>query len=251
MAKNGNQGKDSGGSKALLLILGVGGVCLLLCCGGVYWGYQKLAGKFGEAITMDPEKVRTQTAAISAIEIPADYEPKMGMDMTGFGLPMKMVMYGRTGTDEPTLVLMQAPDNAGAGGMNRAQFEDAMAQQGHGQNIQVDSREVRIFDYAGEEYALEFVSGAGGRTGGAARQASGVFPTQGGPAFLTVIDSEENWDDEAVMQMIESTGGKYLRTEEAEPASEPESAEPESAEPEPAAASATEPVPETSPSETN
>jgi hypothetical protein len=147
---------------------------------------------------------------------------------------------------------MQAPDNAGAGGMSREQFEDAMKQQGHGQNIQVDSREVRIFDYAGEEYAFEFVSGAGGRTGGAARQASGVFPAQGGPAFLTVIDSEENWDDDAVMRMIESTGGRHLRTEQAEPPQDQNA--PESPPAEPVEASPAESVPpagQTTPQDAN
>jgi len=234
MAKNSNEGTGNSAVKIVLIVLGSLGVCLLVCCGGGYWAVQRFAGKM---MATDPDQVRTMTAEMSSIEIPAAYEPKMGMDMSGFGVPMKMVMYVRGQSEQPALLLMQAPDDAGGKGMTREDFEQAMTQQGQGQNIQVTERELRVFDFAGEEYTFEFVSGTGGPSGGAAKRASGVFPASGGLAFLTLFDTEENWDDEAVMQMIASTGGTYVRTEESESPEEQSEPDANSAEPnaEPAA----------------
>lgn len=229
MAKQGNQGTDSGGSKALLLILGVGGVFLLLCCGGVYWGYQKVAGVIGESLTMDPDEVRTMTSDMSNIQIPDSYQPSIGMDLSAIGAPMKMVMYGGNEPGGPALILMQAPRDANGNGMSSEDFEDAMNRQGHGQNLQVSSRERRIFNYAGEHYAFEVVTGVSNQNSATMRQLSGVFPSQGGVAFVTIIDSEENWDDEAVTKMIESTGGQYVGTETDESEREAESTDAEPA----------------------
>lgn len=244
MANQGSQESGSSGLKILLMVLIGGGVMLLVCCGGGYWAFQKF---IGQSFTMDADQIRAKTSEISSIEMPGGYEPRMAMDLSGLGLPMKMVAYGRGQDQQSVIMLMQASDAAGGQGITRQDFEDAMAQQGQDQNIQVGSREIRVFDYAGEEHSFEFASGTTRQSDAAMRQVSGMFPTEGGLAFLMMVDAEEDWDDDAVMRMIESTGGQYLRTEEdeAQEASEPqqEQDEPESAEAEPAEEAAADTTP--------
>ncbi len=214
MAGNGDSG-SSNTTTTLLVMFGVGGLLLLACCGGVYWIGAKAVSKFQETMTMDPERVRTTTATIVDIHVPNEFPPFMAMDMTTFGAPMKMVFFGPQDQSR-SLVLMQMIDPSGQNQMSPQQFEQAMNQQGQGQMHQVNvaSSAQWVFDFGGEEYTFHMAKGTDPARNVQVRRLSGVFPGKGGAAFLSLMNSEADWDEESVLQMVESMGGQLLRKTE-------------------------------------
>jgi hypothetical protein len=186
----------------------------LACCGGVvFWG-RGLAQKFQQSFSDDPQRIAEIAGSISSLQVPPEYAPQFGMDF-GFGLmQMKMTAYARA--DESGMVMlmeMQAPP-----GTNKQQveasFRQSLQQQGHEQAITETSRVVRKITINDEESEFAFVSGKAQDTQKAVRQVSGVFPGRGGPAFLMIFDTEENWDEDAIVRMIESLGGTLGPPEE-------------------------------------
>jgi hypothetical protein len=212
---NSDSGKKT--TTALITILGIGLVVLLLCCGGAYWIGSMAIGKFQVSFSTDAAQIRTMTATIVDVTIPEEFPPLFGMDMSTFGAPMKMVFYG-TQDQSRSLVLMQMIDPSGNSGMTKEQFEQAMRQQGaqqggQMQQINATSAEQWIFDFSGEEYTFEMASGTDPARNVAAHRLTGVFPGKQGAAFLSMMMNDDDWDEESVLQMIESMGGKLLRKE--------------------------------------
>lgn len=230
MSGHGDSGTGSKTTLALLIMFGGGALLLLVCCGGVIWVGSMAVGKFRQTMTMDPEGVRAMTATIVDVEIPAEFPPFMGMDMTTLGAPMKMVFYGPQDQSR-SVVLMQMIDPSGKSALTPEQFEQAMSQQGQGQahQVNVTSSEHWIFDFAGEEYTFEMASGTDPARNATVNRLSGVFPGKTGPAFLSMMAGQDEWDEVSVLQMLESMGGRLLRKEE--PGAGEESGEAESTAP--------------------
>lgn len=211
-----DSGSGSKTSTVLVTILGIGLFLLLACCGGAYWLGSKAIGKFQQSFSSDPAQIRTMTATIVDITVPAEFPPLFGMDMSTFGAPMKMVFYGSQDQSR-SLVLMQMIDPSGQSAMTKEQFEQAMnqqgAQQGQVQQLNVTSSEKWIFDFGGEEYTFEMAAGTDPNRNVSARRLTGVFPGKAGAAFLSLMANEEHWDEQAVLEMIRSMGGTLLRKE--------------------------------------
>jgi hypothetical protein len=66
------------------------------------------------------------------------------------------------------------------------------------------STEQRTFTINGEECVFEFRAGNDPETGDDMRQAAGAFPSGGGVAYLAIYDTAANWDEAAIVAMIES-----------------------------------------------
>jgi hypothetical protein len=81
------------------------------------------------------------------------------------------------------------------------------------QQINANSTEKWIFDFSGEEYTFEMASGTDPARNVAAHRLTGVFPGKQGAAFLSMMMNDDDWDEESVLQIIESMGGKLLRKE--------------------------------------
>lgn len=236
MAPN-EQGKSST-TKVLLIVLGGGGLLMLLCCGGLFW-YGKTM--FGKVMITDPAAVKAQAATISDIVIPETYPPMMAMDMSAFGVPMTMCMFGAPGGNSGLMLMQMSGPMAGSQQQMRDEFKKGMQQQGQNQNQQINitEAEVRTYLINDEEYEFEFVKGTRPQDNTAVRQVMGVIPGKGGNAFLMVFDTEANWDEAAIDSMIASLGATLVEkgdeasadgtdsetmpTEETVPAADPES----------------------------
>lgn len=208
-----SKGMSTGAIVAVVLVVAAV-VAGLACCGGVvFWG-RSMAQKFQQSFSDDPQRIAEITGSIGSLQVPAGFEPQFGMDF-GFGLmQMKMTAYARADESGTVMLMeMQAPP-----GTNKQQveasFRQSLQQQGHEQAITEASRVVRKITINDEECEFAFVTGKAQDTPKAVRQVSGVFPGRGGPAFLMFFDAEENWDEDAVVRMIESLGGTLGPPEE-------------------------------------
>jgi hypothetical protein len=188
----------------VLLILGiVGGICALLCCGGAFFFFWKAKDALQNAVTMAPEAVRERTAQIVKIDVPPGFEPFQALDMVF----MRWVLYTKGQNQEGVLMLMEFGNQMmGNQQQQRQQMRDALRQQQRGGGmgeLQAQETESREYTVKGEKVSFEFVKGTN-RQGQAMREVTGSFPTRNGVAMLMLLVPEDDYDEAAVVKMIES-----------------------------------------------
>lgn len=194
-------------AKVVLIILGAGALLLLVCCGvGAWWG-KGMVDQFKDSMTDDPAKIAEITTSIVDITIPDEYTPQMAMNFAMFGVQMKMCAYSRTGDAGGVLIMEMSGPQMGNRAQMKQQFQQSLRQQGQNQDLQVESTVTRTFTINGEECDFEFVKGKNTQNNQDMRQVMGVIPGKTGAAFLMVFETEENWDEAAIVRIIESMGG--------------------------------------------
>ena len=184
-------------AKVLLILGGLFGVGCVLCCGGfMYMG--------ARAVSMDPDGVQKVTAEIADMEIPDNFTPQQSMNFGMFGSGMKTVIYVDKDHPGSMLMLMQMSIGMGNDAKQQADFEKGF-QQGGAQNANVkkESIELRDFEIRGKTAQFQFIKGTTD-DGKSVRQVNGAFSGKGGAAMLMLLVPEENYDEEAVVKMIES-----------------------------------------------
>jgi F0F1-type ATP synthase membrane subunit c/vacuolar-type H+-ATPase subunit K len=191
----------STGAKVAIVLGIAGGVCLLVCCGVV--GF--FVNKVQKSITVDPAAVaKIRESILTSINLPADFNPKMGMDLTIAGQGMKMAVFGRGAGPEPQdgamLMLMQFPAGADPQQMQQ-QMERNMGKQ---TQIKVESTESKLVQIDGSEVKFEFVKGKTQDGGQDVRQVTGVFPGKQGMVMLMLLLPDADFDEAAVTSMLES-----------------------------------------------
>jgi hypothetical protein len=196
-------------AKVLLILGSIAGVCLLVCCGGlafVGWKFQNLAN-----IATDPAVVRERTEEIIHIDIPADYVPTHAMKFDWMNVKMKQVGYRHKGSPNSMLMIMETaePMHGATPKQQRDQIRQALRQQGQqpGQindEINEQSSEIREFTINGETVPFEFIKGTAPGGGTPTRQVVGIFRGREGTVMLMLMAPESDYDDAAVVKMIES-----------------------------------------------
>ncbi|MEQ8787951.1 MAG: hypothetical protein RIC55_16715 [Pirellulaceae bacterium] len=126
-----------GMSPVLKVLLFLGGFTILgvfVCCGG-------MAVIGSSVMKMSPAAVDTVADEIVDIDVLPPWQGTMAMDMSAFGVPMRMAMYGIQGQDgQDMLMLLDMEQDAGV--LDRPeQFERMMRQQIEQQQAQGDAGE--------------------------------------------------------------------------------------------------------------
>ena len=195
-------------AKVVLIIGSIGGVCLLLCCGGMVYLFYKGQQFVQNAVSTNPETIREKTHAIAEIDIPAAFAPKSFMDF----MFMRMAIYGKGDGDKAVLMLMEMDAQMLSGGKDPKLIRQQMLQQMRAQQagpsgmseVDADSRETRSFTIDGQKVPFEFIKGKSAQHGTEMRQVMGAFPSKRGFVMLMLIVPDEEFDEQAVVQMIES-----------------------------------------------
>lgn len=184
----------------VLLALGVfGGLALLVCCGGGIFVAMK-ARDFAQNLAAD------RPGKIVEIELPPGYEEGQTVDV----IFMRMAIHEKEGNSDSSIVLMEF-NKAMLGGVKadqqraqmRLQLQQQQQQRGKQRNIQVEKSEERTFTVCGKEVPFEFNVGKDDR-GKLVHEVSGVFETKHGLVMLLVVADEADYDEAAVVKMIES-----------------------------------------------
>ncbi len=186
------------GVKVLIGCGVVGGVMALMCCGGfVYMGSQ-VAGM----MTDDPVKIEEIREGIADVELPEEFSPQGGLDAEMFGMGMEMAIYEGPDSDALLLMQMKGPTGFDAKQMQQS-IEQQLDQQGQNRELDIESTEERTITIAGAETTIEIAKGKDSE-GKEMRQVTGVFQGRGGAAFVMYFSPEESWDEQRVVQLLES-----------------------------------------------
>lgn len=215
----------STGMKVLLTVGTIGGICLLLCCGGVAFFLAKVKNIFEQAHSNDPAIVRQRAREIAAIEIPPGFEPAESVDF----FVMRMVEFKKP--PDAKLVLMESAQIDQGQDVQeqrdemlrnmREQQPDAAHDGDDDIAIDVQERRTRQLTVRGRTVEFEFTKGTEGE-GKVVRQVSGSFPTSRGTCVLILTEPEETYDEAAVLKMLSSIGelAPEAAPQDAEPAAE-------------------------------
>lgn len=191
----------SKGVKVLLILLGVGGVCMLLCCGGLFYAAKKM--DFKMKVTEKKTEIIEIQKEIAEITIPDTFTPHAGMSMSVVGVNMRMAIYEQN-TKEGAIVLMSLgiPDD-GMVDLEK-EFQKSMKQQNQNQReLNITKEEKREFTIKGKKVSFNFAEGTD-EDGTAFNQVTGVFPGNNGPAFLMVQVASDDYNEDEIIKMIES-----------------------------------------------
>lgn len=205
------------GTKVLLVIAGLMGVMLLLCCGGIFW----FGSRLSNSVTEDPAEIAKIRESISSIEVPEGFEPQAGANINMFVFQMDLVGYERD--DDESLLLLMQMQAAGQGQEEiEQQFRQQALEQSDAEEIDIESTEIRTYEINGRESDFVFAKGTLTEDDTKVRQVSGIFPGKGGAAFLMFQVAEEDWNEAEVETMIlsldENGEGKLLKAPDEEPA---------------------------------
>jgi hypothetical protein len=226
----------STGMKVLIGLLVAGGVCGVLCCGGMYF-----MAKQSFDVDESPEAAAAAATEIAPdLKVPDTFEPKVRMKMkvpfTDYG--MTMAAFERQGGEANGMMMLMhlnVPE-ADANDVER-QFEQQMRQQQAGGNTgrrDIDVEEVthRVYEIDGREVTFNFGKGDDGQ-GNQWRQVNGIFPSgKGGFTMLMVQVAESEWNEEEIQRMLASLGEEVEQPEdESAPQDEPSPEDPAEVDP--------------------
>lgn len=189
-------------SKVLIVILCLGGLVCLLCCGVVGWFFYS----FQDAMTEDPAEVEARTQEIAEIEIPDGFQPQMAMNMDFFVMEMNMVLYGDF-NNSGSLMLCHVNADIDSNDPNQEREIRSRMQETSGdqRNLIVKNVEEKEFTIRGATVTVTFAEAEDANSGESIRQVTGSFKGEprGTVIFIYSI-SEESYDEEEVVRMIES-----------------------------------------------
>jgi hypothetical protein len=193
------------GCIALIVAAGLGGLLVVLCCGGlIVAGYyvQKSASE-------DPKVIAQVTDRIAQIDIPSELQPKASLDMkvpfTG-----KQMMVWVVYADQKTQSMLVLGSFGGAmSGMNQEELrkgiERSMKEQGvgHQENVRQWKRSEKVIPVRGKPVTFYFATGKD-QSGKPRIQVNGTFQGDHGPVMFSFTGDAEKYDEQRITKMIES-----------------------------------------------
>ena len=187
-------------TKVLLIMLCVFGGFCLLCCGGIVYIASQMDFDFND----DPAVAKQRLAEMADIDVPDSFEAEGSLSFDIFFMSMKMVVFNPT-EGEGALGISQVNLEIEAGPEAEEDMRRSIRQQGHQRDLRVNQEtiEMREFEIRGETVEFEFAQ-AENDQGEAFRQVTGSFPAKEGTAILILQIDEEHYDEEAIVQMLES-----------------------------------------------
>jgi hypothetical protein len=205
-------------TKVVLAVLGVGGVLLLVCCGGLAWWGNRVVQDFkktfeesiaemeemDEIYAEDPARIAELAASIVDIQVPPRYVPYLGEDHTSTDVLRKQVTYSSSDDLGGVVIREMLQGDITTREEATRILAGELTEEGMVYEFEPESSSQRAFTINGEECMFEFRAGKDPDGGDDMRQAAGAVPSGGGLAYLLVYDTAPNWDEAAIVAMIES-----------------------------------------------
>jgi hypothetical protein len=194
-------------AKVVLVMLGVGGVALLLCCGGLFGAGVWLRRTVEQAQVTNPVQVRELADQIVSIQLPEQYVPQQGLQLPMLG--MRMVTFVRPDQSGAQVMLME--NTMGANPADPVQREQMLKQIETQQGIQgsqLKDSELREIEVAGQKVSFQF--GTININGTEVRQAMGFVPLQKGVVLVVITVPLDSYKQEEVIAILQSIGEPEL-----------------------------------------
>jgi len=190
-------------AKVVLVMLGVGGVALLLCCGGLFGAGVWLQRTVQQAQVTNPEQVRELAGKIASIRLPESYVPQQGLQLPMLG--MRMVTFFRS--DRPGFTVFLMENNLAIDSSDPAQRDQMIKQiqqQQGSQGANLTDTEERDIEVAGQKVPFQF--GNKNFNGMTLRQVMGFVPLKKGVVLVVITAPVDEFDEEELLPILQSIG---------------------------------------------
>jgi len=165
---------------------------------------------------LGPQKIARLTASIIEIQIPPRYEADAGEDFSSAGILRRQVHYLSSDYQGNILIREMLRDDVTTREAALRTLVDELKNDSWIFEFDSAAGTQRTFTIGGEECVFEFQSGNDPTSGDARRQAFGAVPSGGGIAYVVVNDTAANWDEDAIVAMLQS-----IKVGQGAPASDP------------------------------
>ncbi|MFN7806065.1 MAG: hypothetical protein ACK5TO_18770 [Planctomycetaceae bacterium] len=189
-------------AKVVMVMLGLGGVGLLLCCGGLFGAGVWLKRTAEQAQVTNPVEVRALAGQIASIKLPESFEPQQGLQLPVVG--MRMVTFYRPDRIGWTVVLME--NSMGFDSSDPAQRDQMIKQiqQQENQEGNLTDTEDREIEVAGQKVSFQF--GTKTIRGVTVRQVLGFVPLKKGVVMVNITGPIDDFDEDEVVAILQSIG---------------------------------------------
>ncbi len=189
----------STGVKVLLVLSGAGLLCMLLCCGGLFY----VAKQADFKMTEKPAEIIDIQNDITNITIPATFKPQAGMSVNVVGTRIRMAIYEEENKQGALILMSLGMLDDGMVDMEQ-EFRKSLKQQNQNQReLNITKEEQREFTIKEQKVKFNFAEGTD-KNGKKFNQITGVFSGNNGAAFLFLQVASENYNEEEIVKMIES-----------------------------------------------
>lgn len=189
----------STGMKVLIAFLIFGGICLLLCCGGIFWAVRSTEFK----VTENKEEIKEIQGDIATITLPEQFQPHAGMSMKIAGMNMRMAIYESESKKGAIILMSMGIPDDGMVDMEK-EFQRNIKQNNQNQrDLNITKEEQREFTIKGQKVTFTFAEGKD-KNDQDFHQITGVFSGNNGPAFLMVQVPSDEYNEDEMVKMIES-----------------------------------------------
>lgn len=187
----------STGAKILIVLLSLAGVVVLLCCGvGVYI--------FSSSqLDESPAAAEERAKQIVEIDIPEAFVPRGAMHLNMLIIEVDAAIYELEENPEGILILAEISGLGMDSADVQSEIRRSLGRPDGGGELTITRSETREFQVRGERVPFVFAESTD-EAGNEYRLVSGSFRTDDGQGLLSVQVPPEEYDEEAVVEMIES-----------------------------------------------
>lgn len=197
--------KQGGLSPLVKVLITLGIIALLFCClcggGAIYWvSTQELVPR------EDAAAAQQAAREILGRDVPETmFAPSLisSLDLWLFKVRTVQCRPPEGNSDILVLIEIELPQNA-----QRNPHPDLLQQQRmqHASDFQIRKMESRVFNVRGNEVTFKFIQGQETGSGRAIRVVEGMLPTPRGMALFLLQTEEARYDEQAVVEFLESLG---------------------------------------------
>lgn len=187
------------GMKVVIILLSLGGVGMLLCCGGIFYAIRSSEFK----VTENKQEIKEIQNEIATISIPTQFKPHTGMSMKLGSIKMRMAIYESESRKGAIVLMSMGIPNDGMVDMEKEFRQNIKRQNQDQRDLDITKEEQREFTIKGQKLKFTFAEGTD-KQGNAFNQVTGVFAGNEGPSFLMVQVPADEYNEEEIVKMIES-----------------------------------------------
>jgi hypothetical protein len=200
----------STGTKVLLIVLVVGGVLVVLCCGGL-----ALLGWFTwrevkQGVSEDSAVVRQRTAEIVNIDIPGDFQPMLSFDMKVPFTDQRMMLWtvyeDKASGSHVAIAQLGDMFNQQNQQQMQVQLEQSLREQGMAQQQAAGPRETfqKEVTIQGKPVSFTFTKSKAQNTGKARLDVIGALPSKGKTVMVMMSLDGEKYDEGRATKILQS-----------------------------------------------
>ncbi len=198
MGPSSQSAKPSGGcGKLTLIILSVGFLTLLLCCGVGTW----FTWTLWPNVDNNPAAVNTMAGKILDLKVPAGFEPDVAVSSNTFLWTLNVATF-------------QRPDKKGVLVLGHVQvkfaqnspmdFQSRINEDRRLKDLKINKTEEREFEVQGKKIKFRFSEATETKTNQPLRAVEGELPVPGGTKFLKLFLHADEYNDEIAESLIKS-----------------------------------------------